>query len=193
MPDYSKGKTYFIWDRTAPVHKLYIGSTVSKLKKRLSEHVYDFEHQRGKCESHILLAMGNYKIELLENFPCNTKYELEDREAEYIIANWDSCLNKTVPGAVRRAGGTKEYDKKRNKNPKRKDYKKQYNKQYNKQYRQQNAEKISVRKSEKIQCNLCGSMCTRGNIAKHRKSKTCRAFVQSEVKNVLDDLINQIC
>ena len=185
MPNYGNGKTYFIWNTTAPVHKLYIGSTVSTLKHRLTQHEYKFKHQSGKCESHRLLAMGNYDIQLLENYPCENKHQLEDREAEYIISNWDSCVNKTVPGAVRRAGGIKEYEKKRNKNPERKELKKQYNKQ--------NAEKISTQRRQKIECNLCGSVCSRRNIATHRKTKKCREAVKSQVKDVLNDMIKQIC
>jgi len=172
MPNYGNGKTYFIWNTTAPVHKLYIGSTVSTLKHRLTQHVCEFKNTSKKCESHILIAMGNYDIQLLENYPCENKQQLEDREAEYIIANWDSCVNKSVPGAVRRAGGRKKYDK---------------------QYNQQNAEKISEYKAQNITCNLCGVTSRRDHLARHRKSKTCRAAVQSQVTNVLDDMINKIC
>lgn len=189
MPNYGNGKTYFIWNTTAPVYKLYIGSTVSTLKHRLTQHEYEFEHQRNQCESHRLLAMGNYDIQLLENYPCENKQQLEDREAEYIIANWDSCVNKQVPGAIRRAGGIKKYDKQRDKNPERKEYKKQYNQRYNKK----NAEKIAAWQGQIIECHLCGSMCSRGNIARHRQTKTCREAVKSQVTNVLDDMIKQIC
>ena len=165
MPNFKNGKTYIIWNTTAPVYKVYYGSTVRTLKARMSRHKND-----KTCESRSIIESGTYAYQLLENYPCNTKRELQNKEAQYITSNWDSCVNKKVPGAIHRAGGVKEYDKKRDKNPKRKEHKKQI-----------------------IECNLCGFMCSRTNIARHRQSKTCREAVQSQVKDVLNDMINQIC
>jgi len=202
MPNYSNGKIYIIYNTTAPVFKVYYGSTVKKLNDRLSHHVCEFKHQCGHCESHRLIEMGNYKIKLIEEYPCNSKHELEDREAHYILTNWDSCVNKTVPGAVRRAGGMQQYLSQYNQEHR--EEKAVYNKQYRQehraeiaayktQYNQQNREKIAAQKGQIIECNLCGSLCSKNNIARHRQTKTCRAAVKSQVTNVLNDMINQIC
>ncbi len=177
-----------IYNTSAPVFKVYYGSTVQTLNDRMSVH-----KSSKNCESKSIIASGTYAYPLLEDYPCNTKKELQYREAEYIISNWDSCLNKTIPGAIDRAGGILQYDRLRNKTAKRKEYKKKHNKEY----RKKNAEKIAAQskeyKKQKVTCNLCGSMRTKNSIARHKKTKTCRAFVQSEVKNVLDDMLNQLC
>jgi len=109
MRDFSKGKQYMLWNTTAPVYKIYYGSTTQTLSERMRVH-----KKNKNCESTVLFECGPCDITLIENYPCNNKHELEDREAEYIISNWDSCVNKTIPGAQRRAGGKKQYMKQYN-------------------------------------------------------------------------------
>jgi hypothetical protein len=48
-------------------------------------------------------------------------------------------------------------------------------KEYKKQYNKDNKEKISTKKSEKIQCE-CGSMLTRGGMARHKRSQKHKAW-----------------
>ncbi len=182
MSNYENGKIYMLYNTSAPIHKVYYGSTVETLKERLDIH----KSKSNRCTSKSIIDSGTYAIKLIENFPCNNEYELEDREAEYIISNWDSCVNKNIPGAQRRAGGEKEYQKKYNVENK------DQIKEYNKQYREKNKHELNAKKRQKVTCNLCGSTCTRNGIAKHKKTKKCQSFVQSEVQSVLDDLISQI-
>jgi len=102
--DYSQGKMYRI---VSPNHdKVYIGSTVETLAQRFSVH-----KQKRNCTAVQIIDAGDARIEEIEAFPCLDKYQLEDREAELQLADWDGCVNKNVAGAVRRAGGMPAYQK----------------------------------------------------------------------------------
>ena len=81
MGDYSKGKIYrIVSDKTDQV---YIGSTVKTLERRFSGHKSDFK--RGEyCTSAELLKLGDARIELIRDFPCNSKRELAKGEDDYI-------------------------------------------------------------------------------------------------------------
>jgi hypothetical protein len=92
MPDYSKGKIYCI--KSYQTDKVYYGSTCEDLNIRFNGH---------KCDSNIktltssqILQYTDAYIELVEEFPCNTKAELHNRERYYIENN--PCVNKNIPG-----------------------------------------------------------------------------------------------
>lgn len=88
MPDYSKGKIYAIYSPSLNI--TYIGSTTKTLKERL------YGHLKGNTTgSKQVLKCNDYKITLLENFPCANRYELEMRETEYIKNN--ECVNIALP------------------------------------------------------------------------------------------------
>jgi len=92
MPDYQKGKIYKLW---CPDNDLvYIGSTIQPLYSRFREHKKLAHHN---CNSKLLFeACNNVKIELIEEYACNNKMELNKREGEHIRAN--DCVNKVIPG-----------------------------------------------------------------------------------------------
>ncbi len=93
--DYSQGKIYkIVCNKTGLV---YIGSTCNTLDERLKQHVYDMEHfintKKYKpdklkkiifCSSFFVLINKDYKIELIENYPCNSRLELEIKECDYM-------------------------------------------------------------------------------------------------------------
>lgn len=90
MVNYQNGKIYkIISDNTV---QIYIGSTVQKLCRRLAKHKSD--HKCGNCiKSKIIIDQGNYKIILIENYPCNNREELLQREQHHIDQNKDICVN----------------------------------------------------------------------------------------------------
>lgn len=89
MPDYSKGKIYQI---ISPNHPLpYIGSTTVALSKRMTEH-----RRLRDCSSRIIIDAGDAYIELIEEFPCDNKEQLNKREGEVIRAR--ECVNRRVAG-----------------------------------------------------------------------------------------------
>jgi hypothetical protein len=83
MPDYLNSKIYMI---TSSAGLPYIGATVVELNVRLSGH------KNNKCASKIHIGQPDCKIELLENYPCNSKNELNARE-RYWIDNIECCNN----------------------------------------------------------------------------------------------------
>ena len=98
MPDYSKGKIYKIYDFTNK--NVYYGSTTETLSRRMTNHVRAHkawlkDKNKKKCSVVDIINNGNYKIILVENYPCKNKEELEKKETEYIINN--ECINKKLP------------------------------------------------------------------------------------------------
>lgn len=92
MCDYQNGKIYAI--RSPQTNKIYIGSTTQPLRKRLWDHKNDnYNPNRTEkiCTSKKIMDLGDYYIELLENFPCNTKEELNKREGE--LQRFHDCVN----------------------------------------------------------------------------------------------------
>jgi hypothetical protein len=79
--------------------KIYIGSTCKALSARLAQHRADYKKnlqgKYGNLTSFIILKEGDYKIVLLENYPCGSKEDLLKRERYYIDEN--ECVNKNVP------------------------------------------------------------------------------------------------
>lgn len=85
--DYSQGKIYKIVCNKSGL--IYIGSTYRSLDERLKEHVSDCKKFFDKKLKHIISSIyvifnNDYKIELIENYPCQNRKELEKREYYYI-------------------------------------------------------------------------------------------------------------
>ena len=146
------------------------------------------------------LHKDNFYIELLENYPCNTRDELFQKEGEY-IRKYQSKLNKIITGRTDKeyrddnkeyiASYLKEYGQ--NNKAKLAEYRKEYrnnNREKRKEYLNNNREKIADQHSQAYQnnkekilnyqkhyreqlqeCETCGFSMTRGNWSKHKKTK----------------------
>ena len=84
---YQRGKIYRLTCDDPTM--VYYGSTITTLKRRLAVHNC---YSNNKTVSIKMRDAGGLKIELLEEYPCNSKRELEQRE-QYFIDNND-CINK---------------------------------------------------------------------------------------------------
>ena len=87
MPNYQEGKIYSFIDNTNG--NKYIGSTTHTLKERLYNHKSHYKrYKQGKrtqgCASFKILENNNYDIKLIEEYPCETKRELEKREQYWL-------------------------------------------------------------------------------------------------------------
>ena len=149
---YSNAKIYkIVSDLT---DKIYIGSTCSPLSKRHYQHI---KAGKNKCTSSELIKLGDTRIELVEDFPCERKEQLNAREGYYIKLYKDICINRCIAGRT-----DKEYYKdnrdhlieqqtlyyEANKDTRCK-YQKEYNgvnkdrrKEYNKAYNEANKDRI---------------------------------------------------
>ena len=91
MVNYQLGKVYEIVCLTTG--KRYVGSTTLKyLSYRLAEHKSRLKKGNKDTVCVEVLENSNYKIVLLENYPCNSRDELEAKEYEWI--NKLECVNK---------------------------------------------------------------------------------------------------
>jgi hypothetical protein len=141
MPDYQKGKIYRIFSPSKNL--VYYGSTVQTLNQRLAGHVRDYKKYNdtniSPCQSYLVLECDDYKMELIEEYPCNNKQQLFKKEGEYIKTN--DCVNKIITGRT-----PKEYrqDNKEKISQNAKEYRKdniENLKNYDKEYYIQNADK----------------------------------------------------
>lgn len=84
MNGYENGKIYKLECNGL----VYYGSTILSLEERFRHH----KRSSNTCSSKILFEIGNeVKIELVEDYPCNSKRELEIRE-QYYISTFE-CVN----------------------------------------------------------------------------------------------------
>jgi hypothetical protein len=152
-PNYQNGKIYSI--RTPHTEKYYIGSTVKLLCKRLTQHKSDAKLNKNitKCHSLIHLGFDDVYIELIENYPCNSKEELNRREGELIRQFKDQLVNYRIEGRTR-----EEYA--------------EDNKDYIKQYR-----------SEKFTCNCGGKFVYTHKIKHTKTKKHQKFMLQHQELN----------
>ena len=132
MSDYSKGKIYKLYNEDEP-DKVYVGSTVMKLSKRFKCHRKI--NKVNRCISKQLFLIGIPKIELIENYPCNTFKELLIRE-RYYIEQYSKSINIRIP--ILTDDEKQEYQKKWQDTNK--EYLKEYQKEYQKKWQDTNKE-----------------------------------------------------
>jgi hypothetical protein len=196
--DYSKGLIYKLVCVNSEIKDIYIGST-TKFVKRKAEHksvcnntndknhniyVYDFIRNNGGWE--------NWRMELIDYFPCKTNLELRKREGEY-MRSCGSTLNVKKEGRTQKewrddnkekiaekkkewrennkeriVGKEKEYSEKNRENKV----------EYLKQYYEKNRDKYAEYAKEKIQCE-CGLIICRGYKSQHIKSQKHLEFINN--------------
>jgi len=118
MSKYQSGKIYKIVCNIT--EQIYIGSTTQPLNRRLSQHrSYSKKHSEGIknrfCTSHHIIKGGDYHIELIENYPCDTKKELNRREG--CVQLNTVCVNRIIAGRTSKewAEANKELIQEKNK------------------------------------------------------------------------------
>jgi hypothetical protein len=95
MVNYELGKIYTI--RSSETVGVYIGSTCDNLAKRFGGHKASYKLNQNVSSKHIFdYGIKNAYIELLENYPCNSREELNKREGEH-IRMMENCVNKLKP------------------------------------------------------------------------------------------------
>ena len=97
---YENSKIYKLVD--IGYNKCYIGSTIESLSVRIAKHRADYKRYQNEkmnwMSSFDLFSefgIANCKIELVENYPCNSKEELRAREGFHIQVT--ECVNKRIP------------------------------------------------------------------------------------------------
>jgi len=185
---YENGKIYRL--SCLDTGKYYIGSTIRTIEERLYKHKHSYKYYlNGKyhyVSSFDVLENNNYVIELVKNYPCDNKRELEKQEDIYIkkYMNDELCVNK------QRAYLTNE-ERKENM----KEYKKEYNKKNQDKIRERrkkndkkNQDKIRERRKQRYTC-LCGLNIRRCDIRRHLKSKIHHTTLLHLVKKKCSDIL----
>jgi hypothetical protein len=93
MPDYSKSKIYRVYCGDDE----YIGSTTRPLSERMNEHRCEYKRTRSHCRTNLIFekhGVENCKIELIEDYPCERKEQLNRREGE--IQRERECNNLRI-------------------------------------------------------------------------------------------------
>jgi hypothetical protein len=199
---YQNGKIYKIW--SLETDEIYVGSTCCPLYKRMFKHRESF---RLGTKSHYKLyremeRLGepSFRIELVEDYPCDSIDELHKREG-FWIRELKASLNTRMAGRTKQEyylehlEETKEYKKKWQQENKDKLKEKHYDyyqkhkqeilsrvkentklhyderKHYAKKYREENKEQIQAHKSETHICTVCGSTYTNCHKARHERTK----------------------
>ena len=183
---YQRGKIYCL--RSHQTDLVYIGSTVQSLSKRIGGHRDKYKGWLKGTSNYVtsfeIIKYDDHYIELVENYPCKTKAELERCEGQ-IMRDTENCCNKVIVGRTgveyRQDNKEKEAErgaKYRSENKEKLcEYRANYyqnNKEKIKEkitkYRQVNKEKIKEKLSEKVQCE-CGSEVTKNSLSRHKKTK----------------------
>jgi hypothetical protein len=188
---YKSGKIYKITSKRG--NCTYYGSTIRTLSHRISRHKTDFNRGIYRNSGDVL-KYPDYKIVLVEEYPCNNRQELCEREGWYISNN--DCVNKQMAGRTMKEYyiDNKEYINQKNKQyyvdnkqylkQKNKQhyinniqYYKEYHKQYqidNKQYCKERNKKYRIGNkqylNQRLMCD-CGISYTRQNKSQHNKTK----------------------
>ena len=174
--DFSKAKIYKITNDYN--NDVYVGSTCDTLVRRFINHKLSLNNKKNNNRPIYKLmneiGFERFRIELIEDYPCQDKYQLRQREGHFIREI--GTLNKKIEGR------TKQEYREDNKN-KIQEY---YNEnkdiliEKNKEYRKANKEKIQEYKKEyyeankekvleKITCD-CGCIVIKQQLTRHKKT-----------------------
>ena len=192
MVNYEYGKIYKITSKSSNL--VYYGSTaLYYLSKRLGKHIGQYKcYIKGKgnyCSSFELLKQEDYNIQLIKNFPCNNKTQLEKEESHFIKNN--ICVNKAIPGRTKQEYAKEYYENNKSKikekdkeyyeankskiREKQKEWREQ-NEEKIKEWKEQNKEQIKEQTSKPYNC-ACGSVVRWNDKAKHFKTVKHCEFV----------------
>ncbi len=145
---YSNGKIYTLMCDDG---NYYIGATVSDLRFRLKDHKQAAKkYPNRKIYAHInLIGWERVSMELIENYPCNSKTELNLREDYYIKRALEDTQSKCL-NTLRAYLTDKELD----------DYRKAYREanrdkiiEYKDNYRKENVERIRAYNKKYVEKN----------------------------------------
>lgn len=170
---YSCGKIYKLV--SSHTDKIYIGSTTILLSKRLSCHrsAHYGTTEKLKTAAGELFDLGDVTIELIEDYPCNTRLELVMREQYWIDYYRDWAVNKYNPYTTheqikqRNREKTKQCIERKKQDP---EWVAKRN-QYTKNYYAANKEQYEANRKQLINCE-CGSIITKGSLNKHKRTAT---------------------
>lgn len=187
LADYSKGKIYRINCKT-DLTKFYVGSTVNTLIFRLSGHQSSANNTSSinrELMKYFNSTDWDCEIVLIENYSCNSKSELLQREEYYRqLLNPPLNMYKAIVLPEERATYTHNYNveyRQNNLDDEKARFKKYYDNNKEKMQEKNKSEEAKEakkkwaesnkeRQKEIIKCD-CGGEYSRSNKSQHKKSK----------------------
>jgi hypothetical protein len=171
MVNYQNGKVYMIESLEGGCR--YYGATTTSLSQRLGKHRSDNKCRPKKnITSKLVLNYPDARILLVENYPCNSKTELEAREAQYIRNN--DCVNKKIPQRTAKEFKFHYYiENKEEILKKHTEYRSTHKpeiKELNRLYRQNNNDRLKAFKGRKCICE-CGKPYTHAHYQRHLRTE----------------------
>ena len=171
---------------------VYVGSTCDTLVRRFIGHEKDMKSEINKNRPIYKLmndiGFNRFRIQLIEDYPCEDKYQLRQREGYFIREM--GTLNRKIEGRT-----IKEYQEDNYNILKQKDKEYYINNQEKikeyyinnlekikermKEYRNVNKEKIKDKKKEKITC-ICGCILTKNSLTEHQKTVKHKQLIQEQ-------------
>jgi len=105
MPPYAEGRVYVVLNTVND--KKYVGSTVCALSKRMGEHRTAATSANGRPLYVAMRELGvdKFYIELVKDFPCERKEQLNAEEGRVIRelnTVWPNGYNKNIAGRARK-------------------------------------------------------------------------------------------
>ena len=192
---YAKGQIYTI--RSHQTDDVYIGSTCSPLHKRLTEHKSKYKTNNRYTSSFEIVKYDDAYIELLEDFPCDNKKELNRREGQLIRQN--ACVNKRFSGRTHaewyqdnkeRVGEVSRKWKNENKVRCSEVRRARYNANkdaasaYSMARYEANKESILRQSAERVTCE-CGVVVCRAYIGTHKKTEKHALLLEEKCQAIL--------
>ena len=175
MVNYGNGLIYKLCCKDPTITDEYIGSTCNK-NRRKQEHKSCCNCETNKNYNYPVNqfirengGFDNFDLIILEEYPCESKVQLEMKEREWIEER-KPTLNRRIPTRTKQEYRKIHYE----------EYKEEMLEQ-NKLYREEHKEEIQKRQKKKIICE-CGSEYT--NIHKSRHIKTQRHLKYLEELNL---------
>ena len=174
---YNRGKIYAI--RSHQTKNVYIGSSIDRLSNRLACHKKNLKmYINGRYHyttSYEIVKFEDCYIELIEDYKCNNKMELNRREGQ-VIRETLNCVNKNIAG---RTNAEYYNDNRETRIAQMKQYQQDNREALSikaKQYHQDNREAISAKRGLKFNCE-CGRKYTYGHKARHLRSNKHQAYI----------------
>jgi len=218
MPNYKNGKLYIITSKNIP-NAGYIGSTELTLERRLIVHESECRTTTKNCASFPFILAGDYRIDLIEDFPCNSKKELHRREGQVMLEmieaykqNLDNSLrvmNHRIPGRTRKehyeqnkesilSVQKKAYDddKEKYRARKRAEYAKNPEKCRARTAKNMEDPAFRERKKELASrphtCEICGFVGTFNKRKRHQATATCKRIAEQQIAECMNDMITTL-
>lgn len=190
--EFSKGKIYKITNDYND--DIYVGSTCDTLVKRFSRHRKDCKKRNHLPLYELIEKIGfeRFRIELIENYPCEDKYQLRQKEGLWIRQL--GTLNIKIEGRTRKEYNDEHKEQRKERYENNKDIILEKQKEYRgnnrevilekqKEYRENEDNKDKIKNiqhkwylenknsfSEKVKCE-CGCEVNRSSLLNHKKTK----------------------